>query len=97
MTEVERLARFITSTDYAQLSDEASEQLKIRVLDTLGVAIGALDAAPMRAVRALTEFLGGNPASTLIGGGCSAPDRAAFYNVALSRYLGLHGQLPCAG
>ena len=63
------------------------KQLKIRVLDTLGVAIGALDAAPMRAVRALTESLGGSRASTLIGGGWSAPDRAAFYNVALSRYL----------
>jgi 2-methylcitrate dehydratase len=86
-TEVEQLARFVTSTDYVQLSDEAVEQLKIRVLDTLGVAIGALDAAPMRAVRALTESLGGSRASTLIGGGWSAPDRAAFYNVALSRYL----------
>jgi 2-methylcitrate dehydratase len=87
MTEVEHLARFVTATDYVQLSDEAIKQLKIRVLDTLGVAIGALDAAPMRAVRALTEFLGGSHASTLIGGGWSAPDRAAFYNVALSRYL----------
>jgi 2-methylcitrate dehydratase len=87
MTEVEQLARFVTGTDYAQLSDEAVMQLKIRVLDTLGVAIGALDAGPTRAVRALTESLGGSHASTLIGGGWSAPDRAAFYNVALSRYL----------
>ena len=61
MTEVERLARFVTSTDYVQLSDEAVEQLKIRVLDTLGVAIGALDAAPMRAVRALTESAAATP------------------------------------
>jgi 2-methylcitrate dehydratase len=87
ITEVEQLARFVTATDYIQLSDEAVKQLKIRVLDTLGVAIGALDAVPMRAVRALTESLGGSPASTLIGGAWSAPDRAAFYNVALSRYL----------
>jgi len=46
-----------------------------------------LDAAPVGAVGALTEFLGGKPASTLIGGGCAAPDRAAFYNVSLSRDL----------
>lgn len=86
MTEVQQLARFVVDADYAQLSDAAAEQLKIRVLDTIGVAIGALDAAPTVAVRELTEWLGGNGVSTLIGGG-SAPDRTAFYNVALSRYL----------
>lgn len=87
MIEVQQLARFVTGAHYAQLSAKAVEQLKIRVLDTLGVAIGALDAAPLIAIRQLTESLGGNGAATLIGGGASAPDRAAFYNTALSRYL----------
>ncbi len=87
MTEVQQLARFVTDARYEQLSGEAVLQLKIRVLDTLGVAIAALDATPMIAIRGLTETLGGNGASTLIGGGTSAPDRAAFYNTALSRYL----------
>ncbi|HKF95508.1 MAG TPA: MmgE/PrpD family protein, partial [Gammaproteobacteria bacterium] len=77
MTEVQQLARFVTGARYSQLSDSAVEQLKIRVLDTLGVAIGALDAEPLVAIRKLTESLGGNGASTLIGGGASAPDRAA--------------------
>ena len=57
MTEVEQLVRFATATDYVQLSDEAVEQLNIRVLETLGVAIGALDAATMRAVRARSPSL----------------------------------------
>ncbi len=87
MTEVQELARFTAGTDYGQLSGPAVHQLKIRVLDTLGVAIGALDAPPMQAIRALTEDLGGHPQATLIGGGRTAPDRAAFYNVGLSRYL----------
>lgn len=87
MTEVQDLARFVTGASYSQLGEDAAEQLRIRVLDTLGVAIGALDAEPIRAVRELTRSLGGNGASSLIGGGSSAPDRAAFYNVALSRYL----------
>lgn len=87
MTEAQQLARFVTAAHYSQLSDKAVAQLKIRVLDTLGVAIGALDAVPLVAIRKLTESLGGNGASTLIGGGASAPDRAAFYNTALSRYL----------
>ncbi|HET7569856.1 MAG TPA: MmgE/PrpD family protein [Gammaproteobacteria bacterium] len=86
-TEVRRLAGFVHAAQFAQISAPALEQLKIRVLDTLGVAIGALDAAPLVAIRELIESLGGNGASTLIGGGASAPDRAAFYNVALSRYL----------
>src|SRR5215218_2088646 len=60
MTEVQQLARFVTGTRYSQLSDSAVEQLKIRVLDTLGVAIGALDAEPLVAIRKLTESLGGN-------------------------------------
>jgi len=32
---------------FEDLSNRAAEQLKIRVLDTLGVAIGALDACPV--------------------------------------------------
>ncbi|RHZ90323.1 hypothetical protein D1122_22335, partial [Cereibacter sphaeroides] len=57
------------------------------VLDTLGVAIGALDGIPMVAVRGLLEDLGGTPTTTLIGGGKTSPERAAFYNSGLSRYL----------
>ncbi len=87
MTEVQKLAAFVHAAQYAQISAQAVEQLKIRILDTLGVAIGALDAPPMQAIRKLTDSLGGNGASTLIGGGSSAPDRAAFYNIGLSRYL----------
>ncbi|WP_347351667.1 MmgE/PrpD family protein [Intrasporangium sp.] len=87
MAEVDRLADFVVGTDWAQLSKQASEQLAIRVLDTIGVAVAALDAGPTRAVRALTEQLGGTGSATLIGGGAAPPDRAAFYNTALSRYL----------
>lgn len=86
MTEVQQLAAFVVAARYRQISDQAIEQLKIRVLDTLGVAIGALDAKPMQAIRQLTDSLGGRGA-TLIGGGQSAPDRAAFHNIGLSRYL----------
>ncbi|HEU0257712.1 MAG TPA: MmgE/PrpD family protein [Microbacteriaceae bacterium] len=87
MTEVQDLARFVVGTKLADMSAKALDQLKIRVLDTLGVAIGALDATPTVAIRGLTEELGGNGQATLIGGGTSAPDRAAFYNTSLSRYL----------
>ncbi len=86
-TEVSRLATFVAAATFENLSPDALEQLKIRVLDTIGVAIGALDAPPIMAIRGLVEDLGGSPTCTLIGGGRTAPDRAAFYNSALSRYL----------
>jgi 2-methylcitrate dehydratase len=87
MTEVQKLANFVDRARFGDMTEAAVEQLKIRVLDTIGVAIGALDAAPIVAIREMTTELGGRPLSTLIGGGKTAPDRAAFYNGALSRYL----------
>jgi 2-methylcitrate dehydratase len=87
MTEVERLARFVDQRQFADISAKARQQLKIRVLDTVGVAVGALNAPPILAVSRLIDELGGKPLSTLIGRGKTAPDRAAFFNGALSRYL----------
>jgi 2-methylcitrate dehydratase len=87
MTEVQNLARFVAGASFDRLSADALEQLKIRVLDTLGVAIGALDAEPIIAIRTLVDDLGGTPQATMIGGGKTSIDRAAFVNVALSRYL----------
>lgn len=87
MTQLQALASFVQRARFRDLSDQALEQLKIRVLDTIGVAIGALDAEVIRAIRKLTAELGGQPLSTLIGDGKTAPDRAAFLNGALSRYL----------
>ena len=87
MTEVQVLAQYVRRARLEDLSNKALEQLKIRVLDTIGVAIGALAATPIGAVRKLTAALQGRPVSTLIGGGMTTPDRAAFFNGALSRYL----------
>jgi 2-methylcitrate dehydratase len=86
-TEVQRLAEFVDRASFDDISPEAVEQLKIRILDTLGVAIGALDADTMVAIRELIDDLGGTPTATLIGGGKTSPERAAFYNSGLSRYL----------
>jgi 2-methylcitrate dehydratase len=87
MTLVEGLARFAAHASYNDLSETAREQLKIRVLDALGCALGALNGDPVRLVRAqVVEFDRSGPCS-LIGGGSASPDRAAFYNSALVRYL----------
>ncbi len=87
MTQVEQLAAFVVRATYEDLSEVARRELKIHVLDTLGCAIGALKGPPIKMLEAQLEDFGGNPLVTLIGGGKTAPDRAALYNAALVRYL----------
>ncbi len=87
MTMVEELAEFVVDRGFEDLSEAAVSALKIRLLDGLGCAIGALDGAPIRALRSHLEDFGGRPACTTIGGGRTAPDRAALFNGALVRYL----------
>ncbi len=87
MAMVNELASFVAAAEFDQLSVTALTQAKIRVLDALGCAIGALDAGPMAMIAAQNTEFGGNPLCTLIGGGRTAPDRAAFYNSALVRFL----------
>lgn len=87
MTDAEKLAAFIGKATYDRISDAARLQLKIRVLDAVGCAIGALGSYVSSALQAhITEF-GAGGQCTLTGGGRSAPDRAAFFNSALVRYL----------
>jgi 2-methylcitrate dehydratase len=88
MSEVARLAAFVERAQWNTMSERACQQLKIRVLDSLGCALGALAAPPIAAIRAQIGEFGGAPLCTLIGvGGGTAPDRAAFFNGALVRYL----------
>lgn len=84
---VHDLAKFISEASYDHLSESAKEQLKIRLLDSLGTAIGAVEGPPVQAIRKMINDFGGSKMSTLIGGGKTSPDRAAFYNSGLVRYL----------
>lgn len=87
MTEVQKLAQFVTTRKYSDLSETAARELKIRLLDSLGCALGALEGEPIKRIKKQLVEFGGNPLTGLIGGGKTAPDRAAFYNSALIRYL----------
>ncbi len=87
MTHAEQLALFAVKASYKDISEVARHQLKIRVLDGLGCAIGALMGEPIRLLKTQIEEFGGAERCTLIGGGKTAPDRAALYNSALVRYL----------
>ncbi len=87
MAVVDQLATFVVKAKYEDMSAQACLQAKIRILDALGCAIGALDGEPVRMIRAQIEEFDGSGLCTLIGGGRTAPDRAALYNSALVRYL----------
>ena len=87
MTEVEHLGAFVTNASYETISQHSRQALKSHVLDSLGCAIGALDGSPIKLLRKHVDEFGGAPLATLIGGGRTAPDRAALYNGALVRYL----------
>ena len=87
MKEVQKLAKFTSSRSFNDLSKKAIRELKIRLLDSIGCAIGALEGPPIRRIKNQTLDFGGNPHSTLLAGNKTAPDRAAFYNSSLVRYL----------
>lgn len=86
-TEVQQLAQFVVDADSASMSGEAKEELLKRILDSIGVGIGALAGEPIQYLKTHIDDFGGNPLATMIGGGKTSPDRAALYNGALTRYL----------
>jgi 2-methylcitrate dehydratase len=86
-TMVEEVANFVAGARWERLSSEAREALAVRVLDSLGCAVGAVSSDVLGMVGRQVAELGGRPTCTLIGGGKTAPDRAALYNGAAIRYL----------
>ena len=87
MTEVEKLAKFTSSRKFSDLSEDAIRELKIRLIDSIAVAIAAQEGEPVKMIKEQLDDFGGNPLTSLIGGGKTSPDRAALYNSALVRYL----------
>ena len=87
VTMAQDLAEFVVSRSYRDLSREAVDALKIRILDSLGCAIGALGGEPIQALRRYVQEFGGRPTCTTIAFERTAPALAALYNGALVRYL----------
>lgn len=84
---VEELGAFAAGADYGMLSELGRETLKLRILDAIGCAIGALESPLLASIRDEVQEMGGRATCTLLGGGRTAPDRAAFLNGAAVRYL----------
>ena len=91
-TMVEELADFVVSREWNDLTENSRQQLKIRTLDALGCAIGALGGPPVAAIYRMIQEFGESQHTQscfLIGraGRKSPPDRATLHNGALVRYL----------
>ncbi|WP_049900999.1 MmgE/PrpD family protein [Halococcus agarilyticus] len=88
MTTTEELASFTETVAFEDLDDDTVEELKKRVLDSVGIAVGALGAEPVEAVRETVATTAAGDAARLWGSGTRAsPTGAAMYNTTLTRYL----------
>src|SRR3990170_7602899 len=90
MTHVEQLSAFVSRVSSADLSPAAVEQLKIRVLDSLGCAIGAVGGEPVRLIRAHVEEFGGGARRPPVGGGGGPPPPAGGLQFPPPRLPALH-------
>jgi len=88
-SQAEEIAKFACRAQYADLTAERRERLKVSVLDSLACAITALGMPPIEACLAQAKEFGGGPTSTctLIGGGQANVVYAAAYNTAVIRYI----------
>jgi 2-methylcitrate dehydratase len=85
----ERLGEFTADIAYARLPSSTVVAVKRLLLDTLGCALGALDAEPVRLLAPFAPRLEmGASGATLLGSGLrSTAEGAAMINGALVRYL----------
>lgn len=84
----DRLSRYCQSLCYDDLPSAVVHEVKRRVLDSLGCALGAWNAPPCRIARQLAQAVKVSHGATLWGTGHrTLPDLATFVNGALVRYL----------
>src|SRR5262245_41601849 len=83
----QRLAEYAVGLRYEDLSPEAIHEARRRFIDSLATAVGAMSADAHAIARRCALRVSGNPPATLLGGGQSSAEWAAFVNGLLIRYL----------
>jgi len=89
-SSIEKLAAWTLSRDPAYRADLVLRQAKLLVLDSIGCAFAALEAAEADEVVQLATELGGPSEATIIGGGKVSVLNAILANGALVRVLDLN-------
>lgn len=84
----ERLADYAARLSFEGLPAEVVHEVKRRVIDSIGCALGAFPAGPCEAARAVADELGRKPTSTIVGAGVkTSADLATMANGVAVRYL----------
>jgi 2-methylcitrate dehydratase len=82
------LGVWVAAMRYDDLPPATVKKAKYVLLDTLGCALGAVDAGPVRIAQRVVSARGGNPQASVIGAGWKTScDEAAFLNAMAIRYL----------
>ena len=88
MNLAERLADYVHSTKYQDVPDNVVHETKKRIVDSLGCAIGAFTADPVKISRKVAEAARDSKGSTLFGTRKkTTPELAAFVNGIMLRYF----------
>jgi 2-methylcitrate dehydratase len=88
MATTEELAEFVTDVSYREFSETTCEELKKRVLDSVGIGINALGHDPVDTVHQTVQHANpGNDCTLWDRNETASPVGAAMHNTALTRYL----------
>ncbi len=87
MSCVENPTSFVCRATWEDLPETVREQLGIRVLDSTGCAVGALEREPIQLLPRQISELRREGKRMVTGGGSDPPHSVAFYKAALVLYL----------
>jgi len=84
----EELADYVHSTNYQDVPENVAHETKKRIIDSIGCAIGAFNADPVKISRKVAEAARDSQGSTLFGTRKkTSPDLASFVNGIMMRYF----------
>src|SRR5947208_6696809 len=88
MDLAEQLADYVHSINYQDVPEKVVHETKKRIVDSLGCAIGAFNADPVKISRKIAEAARDSQGSSLFGTRKkTTPDLAAFVNGIMVRYF----------
>lgn len=88
VTVAEQIAEFACGLTYDRLTDSAVHEVKRRLIDSVGCALGGWLSEPAKIARAVASCAAGSPGATVLGTAHrTSPELAAFANGTAIRYL----------
>ncbi len=87
----EQIVEFVTNFSFEYLSQRTIDAAVLRIIDSLGVAVPAMDSPPVKALKAVAPVVSnGLKARLWNAGGDTTPGFAALTNGAMVRYLDMN-------